>query len=70
MIIKEHNKINNKEVIRITSDKENYFVKIKGTTNEPTNEIIIETTQSGLEFEEIYVEPKDNFEEVNDTANE
>jgi hypothetical protein len=31
MIIKEHNKINNKEVIRITSDKENYFVKIKGT---------------------------------------
>jgi hypothetical protein len=64
MIIKEHNKINNKEVIRITSDKENYFVKIKGSENEPTNEIIIETTQSGLEFEEIYVEPKDNFEET------
>ena len=33
MIVLEHNKINNEPYLRITSDKENHFVKVKGSEN-------------------------------------
>lgn len=58
MIIYEHNKINSEPYLRITSDQENHYVKIKGSENEPTNEIMIKGDTTDLEFEEIYVERK------------
>lgn len=57
MINIEHNKINGEPYLRVTSDLENYYVKIKGSDNEPTNEIMIKGTTTNLEFEEVYVEP-------------
>lgn len=66
MIVYEHNKINSEPYLRITSDKENYYVKIKGSENEPINEIMIKGTTTDLEFEEVYVEPvKEEREETN-----
>lgn len=64
MIIYEHNKINGNPYIRVTSDKENHFVKVKGSENEPTNEIMIKGEVTELEFEEVYIEPIVNDEEV------
>ena len=73
MIVLEHNKINNQPYLRITSDKENHFVKVKGSDNEPTNEIMIKGEATDLEFEEVYVEPieyeeveEDAFDEINE----
>ncbi len=57
MINIEHNKINNEPYLRVTSNLENHYVKIKGSDNEPTNEIMIKGTTTDLEFEEVYVEP-------------
>lgn len=57
MIIYEHNKINHESYLRITSDQENHYVKVKGNENDPTNEIMIKGTTTDLEFEEVYVEP-------------
>ena len=57
MIVLEHNKINNEPYLRVTSDKENHFVKVKGSENEPTNEIMIKGEITELEFEEVFVEP-------------
>lgn len=57
MIVFEHNKINNEPYLRVTSDKENHFVKVKGSENEPTNEIMIKGEMTELEFEEVFVEP-------------
>lgn len=57
MINIEHNKINNEPYLRVTSTEENYYVKIKGSESEPTNEIMIKGTITDLEFEEVYVEP-------------
>lgn len=71
MIVLEHNKINNEPYLRVTSDKENHFVKVKGSENEPTNEIMIKGGETDLEFEEVFVEPveekenEDAIEEVN-----
>ena len=65
MIKYEYNKINREPYIRITSDMENYFVKIKDSEDEPTNEIMIKGETTELQFEEIYVEPKEeNNEEI------
>ena len=50
MIIKEYNKINQEPYVRITSDKENHYVKIKGSLDEPKNEIMIKGTATILEF--------------------
>lgn len=58
MIVLEHNKINNEPYLRVTSDKENHFVKVKGSENEPTNEIMIQGEVTDLEFEEVFVEPE------------
>ena len=58
MIVVEHNKINNEPYLRITSDKENHFVKVKGSENVPTNEIMIQGEMTELEFEEVFVEPE------------
>lgn len=60
MIVFEHNKINNEPYLRVTSDKENHFVKVKGSENEPTNEIMIKGEMTELEFEEVFVEPVEN----------
>lgn len=57
MINYEHNKIDNEPYLRVTSTEENHYVKIKGSENEPTNEIMIKGTTTDLEFEEVYVEP-------------
>ena len=57
MIVKEYNKINQQPYIRITSDKENHYVKLKGSLDAPKNEIMIKGTETTLEFEEVYVEP-------------
>ena len=57
MIVKEHNKINQQPYVRITSDKENHYVKLKGSLDAPKNEIMIKGTETALEFEEVYVEP-------------
>lgn len=65
MIVFEHNKINNELYLRVTSDKENHFVKVKGSENEPTNEIMIKGETTDLKFEEVFVEPIiEEFEEV------
>ena len=69
MIVKENNKINQQPYIRITSDKENHYVKIKGSNNEPTNEIMIKGTTTDLDFEEIYVEPQKEENEAVDIPN-
>ena len=69
MIVLEHNKINNEPYLRVTSDKENHFVKVKGSENEPTNEIMIKGEVTELEFEEVFVEPK-NIEENEQENNE
>ena len=66
MINIEHNKINNEPYLRVTSDLENYFVKVKGSDNEPTNEIMIKGETTDLEFEEVYVEPIEEEEEQED----
>lgn len=58
MIVLEHNKINNQPYLRVTSDKENHFVKVKGSKNKPTNEIMIKGEVTDLEFEEVFVEPE------------
>ena len=64
MIVKEYNKINQEPYVRITSDKENHYVKIKGSLDDPKNEIMIKGTETNLEFEEVYVEPvKENINE-------
>ena len=63
MIVKEYNKINQEPYVRVTSDKENHYVKIKGSLNEPKNEIMIKGTNTILEFEEVYVEPLKENEE-------
>lgn len=60
MIVFEHNKINNEPYLRVTSDKENHFVKVKGSENEPTNEIMIKGEMTDLEFEEVFVEPMED----------
>lgn len=57
MINYEHNKINGEPYLRITSDLENHFVKVKGSENEPTNEIMIKGETTELQFDEVYVEP-------------
>ena len=68
MIVKEYNKINQEPYVRITSDKENHYVKIKGSLDDPKNEIMIKGTETNLEFEEVYVEPvKENINEENIT---
>ena len=69
MIVLEHNKINNEPYLRVTSDKENHFVKVKGSENEPTNEIMIKGEVTELEFEEVFVEPE-NIEENGQENNE
>ena len=66
MINFEHNKINNEPYLRVTSDRENHFVKVKGSENEPTNEIMIKGTTTDLEFEEVYIEPVKEDIEVNE----
>lgn len=63
MIKYEQSKINHQLYVRVTSDKENYYVKIKGSSNEPTNEIMIKGETTDLKFEEIYVEPVEENEE-------
>lgn len=64
MIVKEYNKINQEPYVRITSDKENHYVKIKGSLDDPKNEIMIKGTETNLKFEEVYVEPvKENINE-------
>ena len=64
MIVKEYNKINQEPYVRITSDKDNHYVKIKGSLDDPKNEIMIKGTETNLEFEEVYVEPlKENINE-------
>ena len=64
MIVKEYNKINQEPYIRITSNKENHYVKIKGSLDDPKNEIMIKGTETNLKFEEVYVEPlKENINE-------
>ena len=68
MIVFEHNKINNEPYLRVTSDKENHFVKVKGSENEPTNEIMIKGEITDLEFEEVFVEPVE--EEIGEKENE
>ena len=71
MIVLEHNKINSEPYLRVTSDKENHFVKVKGSENEPTNEIMIKGEITDLEFEEVFVEPvEEELEEVADTVEE
>lgn len=68
MIVKEYNKINQEPYVRITSDKENHYVKIKGSLDDPKNEIMIKGAETNLEFEEVYVEPvKENINEENIT---
>lgn len=69
MIVLEHNKINSEPYLRVTSDKENHFVKVKGSENEPTNEIMIKGEETDLEFEEVFVEPE-NIEENEPENNE
>lgn len=66
MIVLEHNKINNEPYLRVTSDKENHFVKVKGSENEPTNEIMIKGEMTDLEFEEVFVEPVEETAENNE----
>ena len=68
MIVLEHNKINSEPYLRVTSDKENHFVKVKGSDNEPTNEIMIKGEETELEFEEVFVEPVE--EEIGEKGNE
>lgn len=68
MIVLEHNKINNEPYLRVTSDKENHFVKVKGSESEPTNEIMIKGEETELEFEEVFVEPVE--EEIGGKENE
>ena len=62
MIVLEHNKINNEPYLRVTSDKENHFIKVKDSENEPTNEIMIKGEMTDLEFEEVFVEPVEEVE--------
>ena len=57
MINIEHNKINGEPYLRVTSTEENYYVKVKGSDNEPTNEIMVKGETTDLEFEEVYIEP-------------
>ena len=64
MIVYEHNKINREPYLRITSDQENHYVKIKGSESEPTNEIMIKGETTDLKFEEIYIEPEEEKEEI------
>lgn len=66
MINIEHNKINNEPYLRVTSDLENYYVKVKGSEDEPTNEIMVKGTTTDLEFEEVYIEPIEEEEEQED----
>ena len=66
MIKYEHNKINREPYIRVISDKENYFVRIKGSEDEPTNEIMIKGEKTDLKFEEVYVEPQVEESEENE----
>ena len=67
MIVLEYNKINNEPYLRVTSDKENHFVKVKSSENKPTNEIMIKGEETDLEFEEVFVEPvEEELEEVAD----
>ena len=71
MIKIEHNKINNEPYIRVTSDKENYFVKIKDSEDEPRNEIMVKGETTELKFEELYVEPQvEELEEVEEGEGE
>ena len=69
MIVLEHNKINNEPYLRLTSDKENHFIKVKSSENEPTNEIMTKGEETELEFEEVFVEPE-NIEENEQENNE
>ena len=66
MINIEHNKINGEPYLRVTSTEENYYVKVKGSDSEPTNEIMVKGTTTDLEFEEVYVEPIEEEEEQED----
>lgn len=59
MIVFEHNKINSQPYLRVTSDKENHYVRVKNSENEPTNEIMIQGETTDLDFEEIYVEQQE-----------
>ena len=70
MINIEHNKINNEPYLRVTSDLENYYVKVKGSEDEPTNEIMVKGTTTDLEFEEVYIEPIEEEEEQEDAISE
>jgi len=63
MIVFEHNKINSQPYLRVTSDKENHYVKVKDSENEPTNEIMIQGETTDLDFEEIYVEPESEIQQ-------
>ena len=70
MINIEHNKINGEPYLRVTSDLENHYVKVKGSDNEPTNEIMIKGTTTDLEFEEVYVEPIEEIDASEDLNEE
>ena len=70
MINIEHNKINNESYLRVTSDLENHYVKVKGGEDEPTNEIMIKGETTDLEFEEVYIEPIEEGEEQEDAISE
>lgn len=70
MVKFEYNKINNEPYIRVTSDRENYFVKIKGSEDEPRNEIMVKGETTELEFEELYVEPEPQVEEPEEEIEE
>lgn len=70
MINIEHNKINNEPYLRVTSDLENHYVKVKGSDNEPTNEIMIKGTTTDFEFEEVYIEPIEEIDASEDLNEE
>ena len=70
MINIEHNKINGEPYLRVTSDQENHYVKVKGSEDEPTNEIMVKGTTTDLEFEEVYIEPIEEEEEQEDAISE
>ena len=70
MIVLEHNKINNQPYLRVTSDKENHFVKVKGSDNEPTNEIMIKGEMTDLEFDEVFVELNEDEEDIENATDE
>lgn len=61
MIIKEYNRVNRIPYIRITSDQADTYVRIAGTDDEPTNEIMIEGTDTMLQFEEVYIPPTEDL---------